>query len=135
MEEIFSTYQVGIKGIIFNSKKKALILLKKKIQKWDVPGGRTAQGETILQTLDRELREEILNLKDYKVVGAFNASKIETVNLVLIYHKVEADLEEIELSEEHELYRWISSEDIESLEKEYPIDPGIKEALKTSFTN
>jgi 8-oxo-dGTP diphosphatase len=135
MEEIFSTYQVGVKGIIFNSSKKVLVLLKKKIQKWDVPGGRIIKGETLLESLDRELKEEIVNLKEYKVIRAFNASKIEAADLVLIYYKIEADLEEVELSEEHELYRWISYEDIDNLEKEYPIDPGIKETLKISFNN
>jgi len=135
MEEIFSTYQVGVKGIIFNSNKKVLVLLKKKIQKWDVPGGRIIKGETLLESLDRELKEEIANLNKYEVVKAFSASKIEAANLVLIYYKVEADLEEIELSEEHELYRWISYEDIDNLEKEYPIDSGIKETLKISFNN
>jgi 8-oxo-dGTP diphosphatase len=135
MEEIFSTYQVGVKGIIFNSSKRVLVLLKKKIQKWDVPGGRIIKGETLLESLDRELKEEIVNLKEYKVIRAFNASKIEAADLVLIYYKIEADLEEVELSEEHELYRWISYEDIDNLEKEYPIDPGIKETLKISFNN
>jgi 8-oxo-dGTP diphosphatase len=133
MEEIFITYQVGVKGIIFNSENKVLVLFKKALQAWDVPGGRTRQGETLLESLDRELREEILNLKDYKVIKTFNASKIEKANLVLIYHKVEADLKEVKLSEEHESYRWISYEDIDNLEKEHPIDPGIKETLRMAF--
>jgi ADP-ribose pyrophosphatase YjhB (NUDIX family) len=133
MEEIMPTYQVGIKGIIFNSNKKVLVLLKKHKQIWDVPGGRTSHRETLLESLDRELKEEILNLKEYKVIKLLDASKIEKANLILIYYKVEANLEEINLSEEHGLYRWISYEDIDNLEKEYPIDPGIKETLKTSF--
>jgi 8-oxo-dGTP diphosphatase len=133
MEEIFTTYQVGVKGIIFNSEGKVLVLFKKAIQKWDVPGGRTRQGETLLESLDRELKEEILNLKDYKVIKTFNASKIEKANLVLIYHKIEADLKEVKLSEEHESYKWISYDDIDELEKEHPIDPGIKETLKMAF--
>ncbi len=133
MEEIFTTYQVGVKGIIFNPEGKVLVLLKRAIQAWDVPGGRIRQGETLLESLDRELREEILNLKDYKVIKTFNASKIEKANLVLIYHKVEADLKELELSEEHESYKWISYDDIDNLEKEHPIDPGIKETLKIAF--
>jgi 8-oxo-dGTP pyrophosphatase MutT (NUDIX family) len=135
MEEIMPTYQVGVKGIIFNSNKKVLVLLKKEIQKWDVPGGRTQKGETLLESLDRELKEEILNLKEYKVIKILNASKIETANLVLVYYTLEIDLENIELSEEHELYRWISYEDIDNLEKEYLIDPGIKETLKLAFNN
>lgn len=133
MEEVFSTYQVGVKGIIFNSEKKVLVLFKKAIQKWDIPGGRIRQGETLLESLDRELKEEILNLKNYQTIRLLNASKIEKANLVLIYYKIEADIKEIQLSEEHESYRWISHEDIDNLENEHPIDPGIKETLKMAF--
>lgn len=127
------TYQVGVKGIIFNSKKEVLVLLKKRELIWDIPGGRTEEGEDLLKSLDRELKEEILNLKDYRIIQLINASKIEKANLVLIYYKIETNLNEIELSEEHKLYKWISLKDIDNLEKEYPIDPGIKEALKISF--
>lgn len=133
MENEMPMYQVGVKGIIFNPDNKVLVMLKNKKKIWDVPGGRTSRGENLLQSLDRELKEEILNLKEYKIIKILNASKIENANLVLIYYKIEADIGNINLSEEHEAYRWVTYEDIDKLEGEYPIDPGIKETLKMSF--
>jgi 8-oxo-dGTP pyrophosphatase MutT (NUDIX family) len=56
-------FQIGIKGLIQDIEGKILLL---KIPKWgqnpehwDMPGGRMDPGETFLQTLQRELKEEI----------------------------------------------------------------------------
>ena len=134
MEKQHQIFQIGLKGVFFDPKNnKVLVLLKKKEDIWDVPGGRIDEGEKLLEALDRELKEEITNLKEYKIIKVLNASIIERVSLMLIYYKVEADLKEIGLSEEHESYRWVSEEEIDQLEKEYPIDPGIKETLKMAF--
>ncbi len=130
-----TSYQVGIKGVIVNPKKnKVLALLKNQENPfWDVPGGRTRDGETIEQTLERELREEILNLGGYKIIKILNASKIERAGLLLIFYKVEADIENVELSEEHKSYKWVSFEEIDSLEEEAEMGEGIREALKLSL--
>jgi 8-oxo-dGTP diphosphatase len=134
MERTHQLFKIGLKGIFFNPRNnKVLVLLKKNENIWDVPGGRMEQGEKILETLDRELKEEITTLNEYKVIKILNASIIEKINQMLIYYKIEADLEKIGLSDEHESYRWISYNEIDELEKEYPIDPGIKETLKMNF--
>jgi len=56
-------FQIGIKGLIRNEQGKILLL---KIPAWggspgywDLPGGRMDPGETFVQTLKRELKEEI----------------------------------------------------------------------------
>jgi 8-oxo-dGTP pyrophosphatase MutT (NUDIX family) len=56
-------FQIGIKGLIRNGEGKILLL---KIPAWggspsywDMPGGRMEPGESFIQTLQRELREEI----------------------------------------------------------------------------
>lgn len=135
MEKIVPTYQIGVKGIIINPNKKVLVLLKKRELIWDIPGGRIEAGETPMKSLNRELKEEILNLNDYKVTKLLNISQIEKANLFLIYYRIETTLEVVELSDEHKTYKWISYEDIDNLENEYPIDPGIKETLKQSLIN
>jgi 8-oxo-dGTP diphosphatase len=135
MEKPHQIFQAGVKGIFFNPENnKVLILLKKGKNIWDIPGGRIDEGEKLFEALDRELKEEITTLKEYKIIGVLNASIIERVSLMLIYYKIEADLTEIGLSEEHASYRWVSLEEIDELEKEHPIDPGIKEALKMAFS-
>lgn len=136
-EKNLQIYQVGIKGIIVNHKNKALVMLKAVNGKtfWDVPGGRMQKNETIEQTMERELKEEVLNIKEFQVKNILNVDfvdkldTIENIDLLLIFYKVEANLEEIELSKEHQSYRWISLEEIEILEKDASIRDGIKEAL------
>jgi len=56
-------FQIGIKGLIRSEQGKILLL---KIPSWggspgywDLPGGRMDPGETFVQTLKRELKEEI----------------------------------------------------------------------------
>src|SRR5512135_591351 len=56
----FKKFHLGIYAIV---QKGQSILLVKKARgpyrgMWDLPGGRPAHGETILQTLQREVREE-----------------------------------------------------------------------------
>jgi ADP-ribose pyrophosphatase YjhB (NUDIX family) len=59
-EQIF---QVGVKGLIRNSRGDILMVhlpaWKDKPACWDLPGGRMSKGETLLDTLKRELSEEI----------------------------------------------------------------------------
>jgi len=56
-------FQIGIKALIRNEQG-ALLLLKipawrNNVDHWDMPGGRMEPGESFLQTLRRELQEEI----------------------------------------------------------------------------
>ncbi|HNY36126.1 MAG TPA: NUDIX domain-containing protein [Candidatus Pacearchaeota archaeon] len=140
-EKKLQIYQVGIKGVIVNPKNKALVMLKTVNGKtfWDVPGGRMEKGETIKQTMDRELREEIPNIKEFRVKNILNVDAVhrldtvEDIDLLLVFYKVESNLEKIELSKEHQLYRWVSLEEIKLLEKDAPIRDGIKEALMSSL--
>lgn len=134
-------YQVGIKGVIVNSRNRALVMLKTVNGKtfWDVPGGRMEKEETINQTIRRELKEEVPNIKDFLIKELINTDIVrnvdtmENIDLLLVFYKVEADLEEVILSKEHQSYKWVSIEEIDSLENEAPIREGIKEALKLSL--
>jgi 8-oxo-dGTP diphosphatase len=133
--------QVGVKSIIVNHENKALVMIKSINGKlfWDVPGGRMEKGESIEQAINRELKEEILNLKEFKVKDILNVDIVhrldtsENIDLFIVFYRVEADLEKIELSEEHQSYKWISLEEIEFLEEEAQIRDKIKEGLRLSL--
>lgn len=66
-------YRVSIKALIKNSKGEVLVV-KEHQDKWELPGGRLDQGETIHDCLKRELKEE-LNITN-EFTESFN--KIET---------------------------------------------------------
>ena len=58
-----------VSGYIYNEKNHLLIV--KNGKNWTIPGGHPEQGETQLQTLERELMEEAcVTLKDVKYLGA-----------------------------------------------------------------
>lgn len=56
-------FQVGVKGLIRNDKTDILMVhvpaWRDNPAYWDLPGGRMNPGETFLETLGRELQEEI----------------------------------------------------------------------------
>src|SRR4051812_34113653 len=51
-------HEITIKGLVYNDKGE-LLFLKDDGGKWDLPGGRMDHMETVLQTLSREIREEM----------------------------------------------------------------------------
>lgn len=55
------TFHLGVKALIRNPKKEILLLERKSKSNtnyWDLPGGRLQKGESLLQTLKREITEE-----------------------------------------------------------------------------
>lgn len=87
---------------------------------WDVPGGRVDDDESLLETLTRELREELPSIKEFsigEVVGAYRLPKniVDNHGLVLIFYKVDAESFEVTLSNEHTGYRWVTRETVSEL--------------------
>ena len=103
-------FNVGIKAIIAQDNKVLIVNNSKGF--WEVPGGRIDKNESIEQTLGRELREELPNIKSFKVGKVLNATRLhrdikDEVSLVLIFYKVTAEFEgEVTLSNEHTEYMW-----------------------------
>lgn len=94
-EQIF---HIGIKALVVNANDEILML--KEVfpdggMQWDVPGGRMDPGETFLQTLTRELHEEI-GVENYETAEHFSTAlsnkQIKTesgpVALILVVYKV-----------------------------------------------
>ncbi len=62
-------------GIVFNKKGEILVAREKSTEKWQIPGGKPEKGESIENSLRRELEEEV----DVKVKNVFplGAQKVE----------------------------------------------------------
>jgi 8-oxo-dGTP pyrophosphatase MutT (NUDIX family) len=131
-------FQVGIKALITNKNGDILILdsgdwhLKHQTQHWDIPGGRIQEGQTVLDTLKREVEEEtgikeinepefftavVSNFKDIPVGG-------HKVGLILMIYKVKVPEDsKIALSHEHSGYKWAKPrEAAEKLAYKYPTE-------------
>ncbi len=92
---------------------------------WDMPGGRMAKGETIQQTLKRELREELPSLQNYTVGKLLAVHKKPEVlsdgtELCILYYSVAAQKFEVVLSEEHQDFHWMTETEVAALPAGFP---------------
>ncbi len=122
-------FYVGIKGVI-KQDDKVLVLKKNQAEPfWEICGGRMDGDETIEQTLERELGEEVPGIAHIKVEKLLCAHRLlkdidGDTSLMLIYFQVTADLPNpIQISDEHSDYQWIKSS------TELDLDGGTKKAV------
>ena len=97
---------------------------------YDVPGGRISPEESLFEGLLREVKEESgLEIKIGKTITVhekFQPIKGEEVHIIRIYFHGTAQTTEVVLSEDHDTYEWIETEQIDA----YPILDDVKEVLR-----
>lgn len=100
---------VGI--ILFNQEEKVLVVFKKWIQKWEFPQGKIEKGESKIEALRREIKEET-GIEDLDIVKDFNSKTHYrfkrdefVVNKTVDYYLGVTD-RGVVLSSEHEKYCW-----------------------------
>lgn len=120
-------FHLGIKAIIHNARGEVLLLKRVDREGWDLPGGRIQQGESVLETLKREVFEEtglieLANITPQQMVLAqgtvLSQFKINTSHenitasgLILWLHKCTTKEEqEVILGPEHQDFLWVTSE-------------------------
>lgn len=126
------TFHLGVKAIIRNPNKEILLLQRKsQFNKnyWDLPGGRLQKGESLLQTLKREISEET-GLND---IG--DAQPFITVLTDIRIQNTQEDVGLIfsiflcninymfspQLGDEHINFEWLPPEECLKKLKQYPL--------------
>jgi 8-oxo-dGTP pyrophosphatase MutT (NUDIX family) len=126
------SFHLGVKALILNAEHKVLLLERHHPIKgiyWDLPGGRLQKGESQIDTLLREVREE---------TGLSNVCEVHPFMMALTDIRIQALEEDVGLifsiflinlsesfdpilSEEHVDFEWCSlSNAAEKLTKQYP---------------
>lgn len=129
-------FYVGVKGLIENQEGKILLLLADVTKHrnntepyWDIPGGRIKEGDSVLETLQREIDEETGmkagNPEFMTAVVSNHQIPIEGdkwAGLVLIIYKVTiSGSDKVTISEEHSDYEWVTkAEAKQRLQHKYP---------------
>ena len=90
-------------------------------EKWEIPGGKVKKGEFFDQALKREFIEETgleINIDSlYNVIqNDYTACKTnEKVKSIQLIMKVSSTTDHVEISEEHDEYKWFSGEELKEL--------------------
>jgi len=132
-------FHLGIKALIRNKKGEILLLQVNPAKLhgehkdyWDLPGGRVQKGDSIEDTLKREVVEEtgISRITDIQPVTMMLSNiripigNADTVGLILsVYSCAIPDNLPILLSDEHIAYKWFTpSRAAELLQVKYPVE-------------
>ncbi len=109
-------FPVSIKGVLLD--KGAVLLVKNDRQQWELPGGRIETGESPEQCLNREIQEELRI--DVFVQSIIDSKLFEVIAgkyvFLVSYRCVMSDGgARIELSDEHQEYRWFHLEELDDI--------------------
>jgi len=116
--------QVGVKALLKNKEGKYLLLersLKKYPEikgRWDIVGGRINPGDTLIDSLKREIKEETnLDLeKTPRLIAAQDIIVGDEKHVVRLTYMVEIDGEPTLDTEENENFKWLTLDEIKAIE-------------------
>lgn len=112
-------YGLAVSAVINDENNRFLLLKRAHTSKhfagqWETPGGKIDPGETIDEALIREVKEETgLTIT---VTGIAGASEFElpTIKVALLHMKANSTSQDVQLSDEHEEFAWISLPEFEA---------------------
>ena len=119
-------FNVGVECLIINSNKE-ILLTQRSPQKshsycWEATGGCSISGETSIQTLKREILEEIgISIKEFKLVTT-KLYKKQFVDIYVTYLNI--DINDVKLQQEEVIQaKWFSLEGLYKLKEQNLIVP------------
>lgn len=115
-------FHLGVKALIRNSNNEILLLERNpKFNKiyWDLPGGRLKKGESLIETLNREVKEELGidnldHIQPFMTVVTDIRIKLDQNDVGLIFSIFLCDVKHRfspQLSDEHISYKWVDISD------------------------
>lgn len=110
-------FAIAVKAFIVREGK--LLLLERSrddVQKpsvWDLPGGRLESGENPFEGVKRETKEETtLDIDIKHPIGVRHFKRDDGQKITMIVFLCESASPDVEISHEHERFRWVPIDDI-----------------------
>lgn len=116
----YHSVYVAAKAVIYNSQGELLTVRRSATDKrnprsWDFPGGFTKQGESPEHACIREVQEETkLKLLNPTLKTILHYSF--THQLMLVFYTAQVTEDKVELSYEHDDYKWVSPQEFVMLD-------------------
>ena len=120
--------QVGVKALIKNSHGEYLFMRRSTIlatdvsePSWDIPGGRIEPDEYLPEALKREVQEEIgheIQSTPDLIAAQDIFVPTKELHVVRLTYILNEDVDDIDLSEEHEEYVWVHESQLETVNAE-----------------
>lgn len=120
--------QVGVKALIKNSRGEYLFMRRSTIlttdvsePSWDIPGGRIEPDEYLPEALKREVQEEIgheIQSTPDLIAAQDIFVPTKELHVVRLTYILNEDVDDIDLSEEHEEYVWVHESQLETVNAE-----------------
>lgn len=112
----FNNVIFGQKAFIINAKKQILILKRQNSEiyndLWDVPGGKLEQGDTLLEAITREIKEES-GMQLEKIIAVLSSSKFQgqAADNPIIFRNIYLVKAQgnVVISTEHQEFKWIEA--------------------------
>jgi 8-oxo-dGTP diphosphatase len=97
--------------------------------KWQIPGGKLESKETLQQSLEREILEEVnLKIKNIRYLTDFEFTRPDSYHVVGIVFLCDWASGEVKITDAHTDYKWITVEEA----KDYDLIPRMLEQFKTA---
>ena len=111
---------VAITAVIKNATGDKFLIIKRSKNeiaypgKWAFPGGKVEKGQDILQTLQREVKEEVgLEIENYKrYLKDYTFVRPDDHNVVGFCFLVRAKSEAVQISPDFEDFKWITPQEL-----------------------
>ncbi len=143
MKEIIKDQKIAMVAVLKNKDGKVLIIREasenyedgNSAGKWTMPGGRLGVGESWEKGIKREALEEI-GMKDLQLLKPLYVGEwipvIQAIRtqIIGIFYLCSYSGEEIKLSNEHDLYKWIGPEEIDKYDYAGPQKEVLEKAFK-----
>ncbi len=111
--------------------------------RWDFPGGRIEENETLEDAAQREIKEEVPSIGNFTVGRILDTYDFRVKDHVLdalykvTFFEVKAEPFEVQLSEEHTAFRWVNKDILAELQNtpDVAIEPGFFRAIQKCLSN
>ncbi len=114
-------YMVGVGAGLVDKAKKSVLMLHRKSEfqdgVWEIVYGRLNQGESFLDALTRELKEEtgiqtVTIIHPTRTWHLYRGPTRPEYELVGVTYLCESNTQSIRLSDEHDAYTWMTKKDV-----------------------